>query len=297
MRYLVTAILIFLFLGVVGFGGFLYLEKSCSSEPSLQQDRGISNDKGANDKTENSDASKSLSDKKIEHTNPSFFDLRVTESYKIEGHYYAAGKPREESNWRNNFVCEMKLDGLLVALFTLFLVLVTGLLGISTDLLRKAGDMAQQTSIAGQRAYISLLAPHADFVRDNSGHIFGLRVWCTWKNSGTTPATDVLTIIGATFAPNPDDFVFGYSENTPLETPLAIGPGVEIQSGEIVISPQHFLAALNRSGAQFFWGRARYRDIFPNSPEHIVEFCYRVLLDGTLGPVTSDISVGFTPIR
>jgi hypothetical protein len=134
-----------------------------------------------------------------------------------------------------------------------------------------------------ERAYISVLAPQHQFLVHNDGSVYGVRLWVTWKNSGTTPATRVDTITGATWVPAIEQFEFGKAEEVNRQ-PFVLGPSAETASLPIGISGGHLSANLRGEGHQFLWGRARYRDIFANSPEHVVEFCFRVTFEGQLGP-------------
>lgn len=61
------------------------------------------------------------------------FDLRMAESNKIEGSYRT-----EKEDWWNKFFCDIKIDEIFLAVFTLFLVLYTARLYWATDKLTDA---------------------------------------------------------------------------------------------------------------------------------------------------------------
>ena len=138
-----------------------------------------------------------------------------------------------------------------------------------------------------ERAHVSILSPQSELRLDNNGLIIGLRLCVVWKNSGSTPASPIDALIGATWVPAIDQFRFGQVEQQGIRQPFVLGPSAEIASGTVDIGVGHVNAIFNGQGFQFLWGWARYRDIFPNSPEHVVEFCFRVTIDGQLGPPPS----------
>lgn len=101
-------------------------------------------------------------------------------------------------------------------------------------------------------------------------------------------------MIGATWVEKIEDFVFGRtSEEGSIRLPFVLGPGAEQPSGVVEIGGAHILGNLEGRGHQFLWGWARYRDIFPGTPEHVVEFCLKVTLTGKLGapPITPRITL------
>jgi hypothetical protein len=167
----------------------------------------------------------------------------------------------------------------------------TGLLFVATLILAYIARRQVKDSRAVQRAHVFVLAPRGEFQKHN-GMIIGLRVWVIWKNSGTTPATEVNGVLGVTWVPTIEQFEFGrVDEGVPQ--PFVLGPGAESTSAPLDIGGGHIMANIERRGLQFFWGIARYRDIFPGSPEHVFEFCFRVAIQGKLAPNTPDPSVGF----
>jgi hypothetical protein len=87
--------------------------------------------------------------------------------------------------------------------------------------------------------------------------------------------------VGTAFASPIDNFRFGHP---PAEVgdPMALGPSAEFTSGHIDISPEHAYAVAAGNGHLFFWGEARYRDNFPGSPEHVLEFCYKIEIEGMI---------------
>jgi len=145
---------------------------------------------------------------------------------------------------------------------------------VATLLLAYIAARQVKDSRAIQRAHVFVLSPGYRFNFDNHGAIVGMRLWVILKNSGTTPASNMTVLTGATWATNVEDFVFGQPSEGARETSIVLGPGAEIAGGRIDISPARTLGNFNRQGYQFLWGIVRYRDIFYRSREHVLEFCF-----------------------
>jgi hypothetical protein len=171
----------------------------------------------------------------------------------------------------------------------------TGILAIATLLLAGIALRQLRDSRITQRAYVYVITPSSELrvaMVDGAHTLVALRVWVTWKNSGSTPASPMFARIGATFVPNINDFRFG--EPPPeIEQPLVLGPSAQIDSGTIDIAAAHAIAAAHNTGHQFVWGIARYRDNFPGSPEHVIEFCYKVDIEGSLPPPLNACRIRF----
>jgi len=144
-----------------------------------------------------------------------------------------------------------------------------------------------------QRAYVYVKAPIAQLRFDHTGNLIALRVWVIWKNSGTTPASPMFSMIGATWTPAIDQFQFGAEDSNSVRQPVVLGPDAEINSGIIDISAAHAIAAANGGGHQFIWGWAKYRDAFPDTLEHVIEFCFKVEIQGQMIPAPGACLINF----
>lgn len=195
-----------------------------------------------------------------------------------EGSAHKSETPQGFWEWFTKFLTDIKITDALLALFT-FLV------AVYTAQLKDVTKDVHEATVAGQRAYVAVLAPQAELRFDQARNLIALRVWVTWKNSGTTPAAPMTGLIGATWVPAVDQFVWGQANPQNVAQPFVLGPGAEIPTGHIDIAPGHAAATLSGGGHQFVWGWAKYRDIFPNSPEHVVEFCFQLSIEGELTPV------------
>jgi hypothetical protein len=157
---------------------YLALKNECSlNEPLVNLDA-HSQPNGANEDAKASGTGKEDTAPKTANTQPSArFDLSVTDSNKIEGRYYAENAEGEKGNWGHKFLCETKIGDFSLAVFTLFLVIFTGLLWFSTGRLVEGADLHSEREL---RAYISFtpqslanalpnLLPEASFIITNTG--------------------------------------------------------------------------------------------------------------------------------
>jgi hypothetical protein len=168
----------------------------------------------------------------------------------------------------------------IAALVTAF---ATGVIAWFTVTLSSIGKQQATDARIIERAYINVVAPDSEIRMNDQHEIAALRVWVVWKNAGRTPAFPMYARIGATFVQRIEDFRFGEPAATVID-PMALGPTAEFTSGHIDIHPVHVLAAENGAGHQFLWGECRYRDTFPGSPVHVLEFCYRINIEGVPAP-------------
>lgn len=184
-----------------------------------------------------------------------------------------------------------------IADYTLALAWLTGVLAVSTVGLwvvtwRSGVKQSRDTRII-ERAYINVVTPCSELRFDQQGNLIALRVWVIWKNVGKTPAFPMFGWISATFSVIEQDFRFGRPEGVGVGDPMVLGPTAEFTSGHIDIGAEHVHATAGGAGHQFFWGEARYHDNFPGSPAHIMEFCYRVEIEGVITPAPGMCRVRF----
>lgn len=112
------------------------------------------------------------------------------------------------------------------------------------------------------------------------------RLWATWENAGTTPATKAVNYFSyQKLSEEPNDDLFRQTKDVdkfvvtyiaPKETrggfPIHTLPASEFGIGanaNLMIAPTEQQA--------FAWGWVAYRDVFPNTPIHLTEFCKHIL--------------------
>jgi hypothetical protein len=191
-----------------------------------------------------------------------------------------------------------------VAYFTLWLVGFTGVLAVSTIGLwivtwrasasqargmkasiaasEKSADIARHAMIAGQRAFVFpvLLVPEW-LIGDQPGH-FNWQFRPMWRNSGDTPTKNMKMHSRYELRDTllPDDFDFDYP-TTDVGIAL-IPPKTEYAGGmapaaPATITPSDIAAVQRGTKYMFFWGWAKYFDVFPETPARITRFCWQIL--------------------
>lgn len=163
---------------------------------------------------------------------------------------------------------------LALATFTLGLMIYTALLWRATG--RLVSD-AKQTAKAQLRPYLAIESfhwlSHEDPDRDN-------RVWWSihpvWKNGGVTPTKHLFLSTGSVLRDTelPADFVFPDGVAEPIRS--LIGPHATLGAASQTITGDDLADV--RDGRKFFyvWGSVRYRDVFPETQEHITRFCAHI---------------------
>jgi hypothetical protein len=184
-----------------------------------------------------------------------------------------------------------KDSGALTALATIAIAWFTWTLRQSNEKLwgatKIAADAAKQSAdalVTAERAYVSVKQPETKLIFDHQSRtLISLRVWVVWKNSGSTPAGPMRSLIGATFTPDATTFTFPDADKPDPEIiQMVLGPEAEITSGWVDIGAEQVRGIVDQTGHEFVWGWTIYRDVFPNSPEHLVEFCYKVSIEGSV---------------
>lgn len=188
-----------------------------------------------------------------------------------------------------------------VAFFTLWLTLFTGILAaftiwmaLSTKDLRDfaeeqardmkesiaaakdSADIARTSLISTQRAYIRVANYpwlwRPDF--DRPGKFF-YDITPIVENGGNTQTVDAKINVNSALRdkPLPEGFDFPYTAEHVF---TLIGAHQTVGASNAVISDDNLL--LVQKGKKFFyiWGTITYRDVFPNTPEHVTEFCAQI---------------------
>jgi hypothetical protein len=133
-------------------GAFLALNKACSlgDSPIVGQQIQKSGDDKHPQSTETGQQGASPQGEKPKPS--ARFELRKTDTNKVEGRYYAENAGQEKEAWSHKFFCDTKIGEFALAVFTFVLVIFTGGLWWSTHGLLQAGNAQIR-----QASYISRL--------------------------------------------------------------------------------------------------------------------------------------------
>jgi hypothetical protein len=188
------------------------------------------------------------------------------ENYRSDKQSYATTKTNEEPQKMNWFWTKFFNAAMWTAIFT-------GVLSVFTYFLYRVSEQSDETAKGQARAFVSFtgftLGP--DF-SDQQGKWAGKEVEINWTNNGTTPAK--LVVIQVNAKPFLEDIPDSY--DFPLlstKTEGAIGQKV-IYTNSVTIPSSVWDDAWHGKARLFLWGTALYRDVFPNDPDRLTEFCF-----------------------
>jgi len=120
--------------------------------------------------------------------------------------------------------------------------------------------------------------------------VLGVQFALTWENNGTTQAEDLR------ICQSREDVPVGNNSNLPdkCEEPwrAVVGPKGSATSTPVIFYPPLLDSLRDGKTMVSLWGWAKYRDAFPNTPEHITRCC--VQFDAVLGDVVTPNST--TPV-
>jgi hypothetical protein len=147
------------------------------------------------------------------------------------------------------------------------------ILSVFTILLYRVSDRATETSRASERAFLnfSQLGLGVQLNTPNSKDWAGQEFSLNWINSGNTPASDVFIQANAQAWRSDLPLDYDFPENKE-NTLGVIGP--KSSYGTLAhVSKVDLMDAWIANSRIFFWGSVVYKDIFPDDPSRLSEFC------------------------
>ena len=219
----------------------------------------------------------------------------VTQPAKSEAERAAESKERDEKLALDRQLVDFNHDlarytGImaLVAMLQLFaLAWQTKYLGAALKESKRAGDIANASMIAGNRAMVVAQGLKAWGTRDS---VSGQYAWAfrpQWRNAGRTPTRDMrmFTQCELRETPLPDVYDFPLDDERNIGTALI--PPDYTTEGSLAphvphpnITPQQIADVQRGTKHLYLWGWARYKDVFDDAAEHVTKFCWVVLPDG-----------------
>jgi hypothetical protein len=180
-----------------------------------------------------------------------------------------------------------------IAYFTVWLVGFTGVLAVSTIGLwivtwrasasqgrdmkasiaaaERAADIARDAMIAGERAFVFATGILAYWEQEPSGE-YCWRFRPNWENSGDTPTRNMTMHSECLLVPSPiaPGFNFDYETteigNALIPPKTKSGGGLAPRAPAPAIAPRDIVDVQNGRKILYFWGWARYYDVFPGPP-------------------------------
>jgi hypothetical protein len=146
---------------------------------------------------------------------------------------------------------------------------------------KNANDFARDALVKVQRAFVVInKVPDMQLVEANGdlGILFNFYL----ENSGTTPTRKFTAHINWYYGsdPMPDNFAFPdrWKPDAPHRDPLdLIGPKGKSPLNAGPISRAIIERVLHQQLHLYFYGWARYNDIFSNTPRYVTKFCYEMV--------------------
>jgi hypothetical protein len=138
---------------------------------------------------------------------------------------------------------------------------------------RDSVDVSRFSSAASNRAYIFFNGCRWISHRENDTSPVFWRIRPRWVNGGNTPPRNLNVYVHYTLRddPLPTDYEFVQTETS--QRPALLPPKGEIESQPYDCWGTDLLAVKNGTKHFYIWGTARYRDIFPGTPERVTKFC------------------------
>jgi hypothetical protein len=99
------------------------------------------------------------------------------------------------------------------------------------------------------------------------------------ENSGTTPTRGMTAHVERYESKGkmPDDFAFPDTPGVPSQL-IVLGPKANTRMSPVGVRPESIeaLESIPRGWHVYFYGWAKYHDVFARTPEHITKFCYEL---------------------
>jgi hypothetical protein len=204
-------------------------------------------------------------------------------------------QPDKEQHTLRGFINFLFPDA--ISIFTFWLVIATIVLAAvaltQIKFLRRAETIAAQAANAAKQsadiADRSLKILQRAFVFPGQVHIRShldtatKKIWWsfhpTWGNSGNSPTRNLRINVNRWLETKelPNDFNFPSKGES---IPTLIGPHGTIGSDPITVQGDELVRVQKGELYFYIWGWAKYRDVFPDTQEHVTRFAYRVTLLG-----------------
>ncbi len=184
-----------------------------------------------------------------------------------------------------------------VAFFTFWLAMFTAVLSVSTIGLwivtwragrRQTDDMqasirvAENSAQSQLRAYLSVVNITVYRLRDRFPARNEWQLAVHWMNTGQTPTRTLTTYIAPVLESEqlPDNYrIMQIDSKIRRGGFLAPHSTIRTTSGEI-FTAQDLINVRDERKFLYIFGWIRYNDIFPNTPERVTRFCYRIMIYG-----------------
>ena len=151
----------------------------------------------------------------------------------------------------------------------------TGVLCIFTVMLVRVSKLSDETAKATQRAFISFqnIASGVKGVSDDRKTWQQQQFLLVYSNSGSTPARNAVVVATAQLLTRPMARGYNFSTEGAERANIVMGPKGSSAYPVVVPMDQVSTTRTNSNYHLYFWGSIVYRDVFPDDPPRLTEFC------------------------
>ena len=172
-------------------------------------------------------------------------------------------------------------SGGITALATLVIAAFTATLWVATS---RQAKLTREAFVADKRAFVFATGFNQTYEQDKATGLYNWRLRPVLRNSGGTPTKDMEMYVACEIRNSqlPTGYAF-----TPQAQNVAKGmmpPVFELQGGLAppgsAITPQDIIDSQTGRKFIYLWGWIRYRDIFPETEQHITRYCWLIMASG-----------------
>lgn len=132
--------------------------------------------------------------------------------------------------------------------------------------------ISKQSMIVGYRAYVAYNGARWFSHRQEADNRLFWRILPMWINTGNSPTRDLKVVVKYALLDEPIDSRFDFTLEKP-STPARIAAHGVIVSAPFDVYGIDMAQVRDGTKHLYVWGVAWYRDVFPESPEHVTKFC------------------------
>jgi hypothetical protein len=230
---------------------------------------------------------------------PASQNATASEKSSVEKHYQPGGWTKIKQSIERNEKVVSALSSVVIAAFTVALVLATGFLYFSSEKVADAAkksavaakdsaDLAKQALIAGQRAFVSVSFRYTAHKNIKDGKIYAYGFTPVWYNAGNTPTRNMENHINIRVFEKEitDDWDFPnlWNANVPVEkrvpTPMGASPKIFVDGHAVAVDIKTIQDIIDGKKFLYLWGSATYSDVFPDTERHVTRFAVQIAAGG-----------------
>jgi hypothetical protein len=142
----------------------------------------------------------------------------------------------------------------------------------SAEEARKSNDISRANLVSVQRAFVSMKQIEVRRVTVNG--VFEWRISARWENSGATPTKGLRLHVNFLTQPTPLPKGYNFPDiGEHRDIPFVLGPHAVTVSVPLPVPTAALIEFQQGTRHLYFWGRAVYRDVFRDTPQHVTKFC------------------------